>query len=1008
MLPNELSVFVAAQRAQYAPISKVETELNMAALDARCDKIESIFGIDIKHAESYRRRLLTSNDLIRKDIAQLNIRLDSFCRSILDRAAAAFIETHCSEVVNEVLTSFDRNNLDPRISNQPILEAFALGLIDDIGRSFWEVILFEINLVRESNIDGIDFASPIEGAESLVRSQDFLQYLAEKYPVMKARATRRIACLGNALARWAQRAAQDLEALARLTDLPIDGLEIISFDRGAGDSHHGADGVGLLTLSSKGIIRKVIYKPRPVDCEIAFNRFLEWIHEISPDLELPFKIIALVERDNYGWMEFVEHVALPSEGSQERYFRRYGAIASVLEFLNATDIHYENLIAHGEYPVVVDLETILQPSTIRNPDANVQNIGIMDLEFFTGGPFFTGMFEPIFLRGSLDGSPLAGPMQIDQYNGDLKIGDDGKLALKIAATKKIDRHCPKLNGSFVSGYDHTEAILDGFRDMSRNLLKLRSAALTYALPTFFSGLRIRVVFRETARYGQLIRTLNSPYCLESASNTDEFLFKLLSLQVEREALVPLFISEYHACLDGDVPYFNARVGSTSIFSEDKRIEGIELSLSGIEETRQRILRSSHASINRALVALRYSLAIKLRERQKYIPGGRVEGLPCDPHELLKIIQHRVFRSDGQTHSLDLVLGNDQSTKHRALGRDIYMGLPGVLVSRAGLEKSLFGDVGGDTRIMIDEVLDQFDAASASRLGACVGLGGMAYLAMKAADWGDSVWRLDQAGEWLRQATALAYMDRHFDIYSGLAGAVAVGASVALRRPNSDAAAASAQLALTLLGHADRSGTQLAWKSSIPSRGASTGFAHGVAGIGYAFARVYRCTDDVRFLAASLGVHEFLNGCRSDAYGWRDASHAADSSLLAWCHGAPGIGLLYRELVDLLPEREDLKTCLSLARRHAVKALNYENESLCHGALGNAEVFLGHATDPGVAAGYEQEIDALCQRLDSMKSVRCGNVMKHQSLGLFTGIAGLAYQRQRLKNPESLPSVLTFE
>ena len=47
-----------------------------------------------------------------------------------------------------------------------------------------------------------------------------------------------------------------------------------------------------------------------------------------------------------------------SEEEIRRYYRRTGHLLCLVYALNGSDFHYENLIADGEHPVPIDLETI--------------------------------------------------------------------------------------------------------------------------------------------------------------------------------------------------------------------------------------------------------------------------------------------------------------------------------------------------------------------------------------------------------------------------------------------------------------------------------------------------------------------------------------------------------------------------------------------------------------------------------------------------------------------------
>jgi lantibiotic modifying enzyme len=104
-------------------------------------------------------------------------------------------------------------------------------------------------------------------------------------------------------------------------------------------------------------------------------------------------------------MEFVAHEACPDHEAASRYWQRAGALIALADLLDATDLHHGNLIAHREYPVLVDLETLLQPrrpseersllstglvpAWIRGPDGgsyDVSGFGAIDRQWYKGAP----------------------------------------------------------------------------------------------------------------------------------------------------------------------------------------------------------------------------------------------------------------------------------------------------------------------------------------------------------------------------------------------------------------------------------------------------------------------------------------------------------------------------------------------------------------------------------------------------------------------------------------------
>jgi len=62
-----------------------------------------------------------------------------------------------------------------------------------------------------------------------------------------------------------------------------------------------------------------------------------------------------------GWVEFVTQQGCMTSAEVSRFYIRQGAYLAILYALEGTDFHYENLIAAGEHPILVDLETLFQP-----------------------------------------------------------------------------------------------------------------------------------------------------------------------------------------------------------------------------------------------------------------------------------------------------------------------------------------------------------------------------------------------------------------------------------------------------------------------------------------------------------------------------------------------------------------------------------------------------------------------------------------------------------------------
>ena len=64
----------------------------------------------------------------------------------------------------------------------------------------------------------------------------------------------------------------------------------------------------------------------------------------------------MASRDDYGWEQEVTEAEWMCEKEIQEYYYRCGAECCLAYVLGMTDIHMDNVIAHGKYPVIIDTE----------------------------------------------------------------------------------------------------------------------------------------------------------------------------------------------------------------------------------------------------------------------------------------------------------------------------------------------------------------------------------------------------------------------------------------------------------------------------------------------------------------------------------------------------------------------------------------------------------------------------------------------------------------------------
>jgi lantibiotic modifying enzyme len=227
----------------------------------------------------------------------------------------------------------------------------------------------------------------------------------------------------------------------------------------------------------------------------------------------------------------------------------------------------------------------------------------------------------------------------------------------------------------------------------------------------------------------------------------------------------------------------------------------------------------------------------------------------------------------------------------------------------------------------------------------------------------------------------------------------------------------------LLHTARREASGWSW-DTLPgaTRADLTGFAHGAAGIAWALLELHAATGDTRYRDAALRAIAYEQHHFSPSDGnWpdlRDHSKMGDTSGrpvfgLAWCHGAPGIGLCRLrawELLgaDALREQAETAARTTAAALQQIAARQPADFTYCHGIAGQAEL-LRTADRALAAAALRSSIEDVFTRAalyfdQGGMPWPCGVPGAGETPGLMVGIAGIGHFYLRLHD-SSIPSVL---
>jgi lantibiotic modifying enzyme len=353
-----------------------------------------------------------------------------------------------------------------------------------------------------------------------------------------------------------------------------------------------------------------------------------------------------------------------------------------------------------------------------------------------------------------------------------------------------------------------------------------------------------------------------------------------------------------------------------------------------------------------------------------------------------------------------------------LGPDLYAGTSGVALFLAGMYART-GEV--RYRETAREAL-RFSAARLDRIpgrfrqGFYSGRVGVAFALSRGGELlGDPALAHEAWGE-LDHRVADENEGILLDTISGAAGSIAPLLSLSSSLARSDLRALAERLGERIIAAADKDASGWKWgddATGFHSHRPLTGYGHGAAGIGVALMELFAATGDARYRDGGREAFRYENALfNPERDNWPDFRYSADSSAsghfgVAWCLGAPGIGLSRLRAMQIdaaMPQyRLDAETALRTVRRRLADSADPGSDdfSLCHGwaGLGDFALLATEALGSTDARCLAEEIAdrGASANAGSPGQWHCG-LQRGTHPSLMLGLAGIGHFYLRLADP----------
>lgn len=775
---------------------------------------------------------------------------------------------------------------------------------------------------------------------------------------------------------------------------------------------------------------KLVYKPHSLKIDQGWETFTKEFLQKAAKLKAPH----VLDRDTYGFIEYIENEPCKSKAELEAYYHSAGALMAVIHAFGGNDFHKENLIANGSYPVIIDTETLMKPEVL--PFANTASDSERNQNLHP-------------LEKAIDESVLnVGFLPLWQINEENKREDCGALT----ALDEIQKNAPIFNGKRYSGGEFKAHILQGFQEMYEYLKASKEYLVRGDGLSVFKDCYFRMLIRTSQTYANLIKVL-----LSSANLKDGFTYSMKAERLvnaflydaRRDAvpgLIKVFLSEKKAVERGDVPIFYAQPYGGGILDEKELLFSQYFSKSPLERAKERIDSFSKEDKNIQMKIIEASLCVENRDTHEYMAqltgnGEEPEKTILEGEDLLKeaeviyqsLMEHR-FTAGSQyswlAEQYDMVKAGSCLN---LMGPALYDGLSGIGLFMGALYrvtgKNIYMDSLEQVLIQVNRFVELLTDSMSQYMqpGYSNGVSGvLTSLGMIGEMTGSKAAKAMIKKLFFAITPQKILQSEEYDLFSGTAGIIFALEKWKGWKENESSRVHGYKILEACAEHLIKKSVKneegiLIWNSKHSTK-SLTGMGHGASGISLAFIILYKETGKKEYLNIALETtkYENLAFCKKEE-NWMDfrtdskgRQTAKKQFMVGYCSGAPGIGLARSKGLSLLKQSCDFneteKELIAIYENDVKRATSFTinmraelRNHLCCGSAGRIEFLLQEGRESIARQRISSVVKGKQRR--GFYNLHADSGMFYYNPGFFQGECGIGYEILRVIAKDKVPSVL---
>lgn len=869
------------------------------------------------------------------------------------KSAIFFVEFY------ESILDFSLNRLKKALKGRSgsfersIYEDFSFHLASQLQSICLRSLIAQLNAYKTKNLlKGQDTEEEYRYfCEEIAGKPEFKKTLFGKYPVLRRCIEERMEYLESYYVEIISHFEKDREQIQSIVSRDSKISKIAHMTGGFADVHNQGRQVIRIQLDNG---KEILYKPRSMENEQKYMRLLQWLSKKTGISQLEYDFLSFPD---HSWCTVVKYKNCNSQEELKAYYKRLGVQLFLTYFLGTKDLHYENIIACGEYPVLIDLETMVTSTYSHKRETSNEEIYYR----LSRSVLSTGLLPYSHWNREgkgIDSSGIGGgegqtypfkiPTVINPKTSQMHIEYRYPRSQKAQNLATVDE-------IFYSPVRYEEEVLGGFTLAFRKVLdnkeefKKRLKDLEYTKSRFLAA--------DTQRYSMLLSSSYHPSLLRDGADREIFLYSLWKGRNDEEK--EIVEKEVRSLLKGDIPYFERCLYEKDMEEIYKRLD--DLDCNDLEQQQDLI---------------RVALELTPENKDKYTNKVyRVEGsgkIGIEKEVLQKeakrltdrLLRDAIWNQAGTEVSWYIVQFTSKTGMRwniKPMNMYLYDGLAGMLLLLYQLQQfdereevqRMYRTLKKMLFEYTDRGTDSIENLESMNTGAYEGEASVVYVYLMLHQLSLEHKYLDYARKHAAILGQLLEEDEHYDLLSGNAGAAWVLLKLYDVVGDGKYLEMAEQAVEALAGKAEQQEKGIGWRIE-EGTAPMAGMAHGNSGILMPIITLWARTKKEKYRELAEEVWEYEESLYDARINnWLDIRaneiSGDESGAVAWCHGAGGILLsrlvCYKEVEDV---RWKARFEKDIARAYEKMKRYWKRDSwcLCHGKCGNlwilekAESFYG--------------------------------------------------------------------